>query len=71
MEFHAITPKGVAHVCSVHRGAGDLSPLQMISVQELVRLQRVEAAHILLVAALRDARRRSRKSKMQEQASAK
>lgn len=43
MEFHAITDKGVAHVCSVERGAGDLSPLQMISQQELARLQRAEA----------------------------
>ena len=43
LEFHAITPKGAAHVCTVHRGAGDLSPLQMISREELTRLQRAEA----------------------------
>lgn len=52
MEFHAITPEGMAHVCSVHRGAGDLSPLQMISVKELARLQGIEAAHVALVASL-------------------
>lgn len=43
MEFHAITPEGVTHVCDVHRGAGDLSPLQLISQQELDRLRRAEA----------------------------
>jgi len=43
MEFHAITDKGVAHVCSVERGASDLSPLQMISRDELARLKRAEA----------------------------
>ncbi len=43
MEFHAITDQGVTHVCSVERGAGDLSPLQMISRDELVRLKQAEA----------------------------
>ncbi|MGG7604620.1 hypothetical protein [Massilia sp. BKSP1R2A-1] len=42
MEFHAITGKGVAHVCDVHRGPEDLSPLQMISQQELTRLRAAE-----------------------------
>lgn len=71
MEFHAITPEGMTHVCSVYRGVGDLSPLQMISAHELARFQRVEAAHIALVASLIAARRRSNMSKKQEQASAK
>lgn len=43
MDFHAITDQGVAHVCSVERGSGDLSPLQMISREELARLKRAEA----------------------------
>lgn len=43
MEFHAITPEGVTHVCSVERGSGDLSPLQYISRDELARLHRAEA----------------------------
>lgn len=43
MEFHAISDKGVVHVCDIHRGAGDLSPLQMISRDELARLKRAEA----------------------------
>jgi hypothetical protein len=51
MEFHAITAKGVAHVCDVHRGPDDLSPLQMISQNELARLRATEAE----LAALRKA----------------
>jgi hypothetical protein len=43
MDYHAITAQGVAHVCSVERGSGDLSPLQFISRDELARLQRAEA----------------------------
>lgn len=43
MELHAITDQGVVHVCDIHRGTGDLSPLQMISRDELARLKRAEA----------------------------
>lgn len=61
MEFHAFTPKGVTHVCTVHRGLNDKTPLQMISEQELERLQRIEAAHRALLASLIAARKRSRR----------
>jgi len=52
LEFHATTPEGVTHVCDVHRGPADLSPLQMISQQELARLRAVEAELLALRATL-------------------
>lgn len=61
MEFHAFTPQGATHVCTVHRGESDTTPLQMISCQELERLKRVEAAHRALLASLIAARKRSRR----------
>lgn len=61
MEFHAFTPQGATHVCTVHRGEGDKTPLQMISGQELARLKAVEAAHYALLASLIAARKRPRR----------
>jgi hypothetical protein len=43
LDLHAHTSEGTTHVCSVHRGAGDGTPLQLISAQELARLRQVEA----------------------------
>lgn len=42
MEFRAYAGDSATHVCDVHRGAGDNSPLQMISAQELDRYRRLE-----------------------------
>jgi len=52
LEFHAHTPEGVTHVCDVHRGSVDQSPLQFISQQELARLHAVEAELLALRATL-------------------
>lgn len=52
MDFHAITAQGADHVCTVHRGPGDLSPLQLISAQRLSELLAAEAE----LAALRERR---------------
>lgn len=46
MELHAHTPEGTTHVCTIHRGAKDETPLQMISAQELERLRQIEAAYL-------------------------
>lgn len=43
MELHAHTPEGTTHVCTIHRGPGDNTPLQMISLKELARLQQAVA----------------------------
>lgn len=43
LELHAHTAEGTTHVCTVHRGEKDETPLQMISAQELARLRQVEA----------------------------
>ncbi|MGI4846158.1 MAG: hypothetical protein ACRYF7_22950 [Janthinobacterium lividum] len=43
LDLHAHTPEGTAHVCTIHRGPGDETPLQMISAHELARLRAVEA----------------------------
>lgn len=51
LELHAHTPEGTTHVCTVHRGSGDDTPLQMISVRELARLQRAAADLAALQAA--------------------
>lgn len=48
LDLHAHTPEGSTHVCTIHRGPGDETPLQMISVQELVRLRAAEAELIAL-----------------------
>lgn len=61
MEFHAITPQGMTHVCTVHRAENDRTPLQIISSQELERLKRIEAAHYAVLASLITARQRSRR----------
>lgn len=50
MDLHAITDQGVTHVATIHRGPKDETPLQMISAQELARLQQCEAE----LAALRE-----------------
>lgn len=61
MEFHAFTPQGATHVCTVHRGENDTTPLQIISGRELERLKQLEAAHRALLASLVGARKRSHK----------
>lgn len=43
MDLHAHTPDGTTHVCTVHRGPGDGSPLQLISAQRLAQLLAAEA----------------------------
>lgn len=43
LEFYAHTPNGGGHVMTVHRDAQDDGPLQFISHQRLVRLERMEA----------------------------
>lgn len=43
IELHAHTPDGTTHVCMIHRGAGDDTPLQMISAQRLAQLLAAEA----------------------------
>ena len=48
MELHAITEQGAVHVCDIHRGTADLSPLQMLSRDELARLKRAEAELLAL-----------------------
>lgn len=48
LDLHAYTPEGATHVCTIHRGAGDVTPLQMISAQELARLQAAEAELLAL-----------------------
>lgn len=48
MELHAITDEGVTHVCTVHRGPKDETPLQLISAQELARLRAAEAELLAL-----------------------
>lgn len=48
LDLHAQTPQGTTHVCTVHRGAGDETPLQMISAQELARLRAAEAELIAM-----------------------
>lgn len=42
LELHAHTPDGTTHVCTVHRGAGDGTPLQLISAQRLAQLLAAE-----------------------------
>lgn len=54
LELHAYTDKGVTHVCTIHRGEKDETPLQMISAQEHERLRRVEAELNALRQALAD-----------------
>ena len=52
LEFQAITPEGITHVCNVHRCPADQSPLQMISRQELAWLHALEAELLALRATL-------------------
>ena len=54
LELHAHTPEGTAHVCTIHRGPGDETPLQMISLKELARLQQAAADLAALQAARAD-----------------
>lgn len=49
LELHAHTPEGVTHVCTIHRGAKDETPLQMISAQRLGQLLAAEAELQVLV----------------------
>lgn len=48
MDLHAHTDQGTTHVCTIHRGEKDETPLQMISAQELTRLRAAEAELIAL-----------------------
>lgn len=48
LELHAHTDQGNTHVCTIHRGEKDETPLQMISAQELARLRAVEAEFLAL-----------------------
>ena len=48
LDLHAHTDQGSTHVCTVHRGPGDETPLQMISAQELARLRAAEAELLVL-----------------------
>lgn len=43
MELHAHTDQGTTHVCTIHRGAQDETPLQMISAERLAQLLAAEA----------------------------
>lgn len=43
LDLHAHTDQGTTHVCTIHRGEKDETPLQMISAQELARLRQCEA----------------------------
>jgi len=43
LDLHAHTDDGTTHVCTIHRGAGDETPLQMISVERLASLLEAEA----------------------------
>lgn len=54
MELRAHTDQGTTHVCTVHRGPQDETPLQMISAQELKRLQGIEADYLKLRQGLSD-----------------
>ncbi len=42
LDLHAHTDQGTTHVCTIHRGEKDETPLQMISAQELSRLRAAE-----------------------------
>ncbi len=48
MDLHAHTDQGTTHVCTIHRGETDETPLQMISAQELARLRAAEAELLAL-----------------------
>jgi hypothetical protein len=48
LELHAHTDQGTTHVCTIHRGEKDETPLQMISAQELARLRAAEAELLAL-----------------------
>ncbi len=48
LDLNAHTHEGTTHMCAIHRGAGDETPLQLISAQELARLQQIEAAYLAM-----------------------
>lgn len=48
MDLHVHTREGTTHVCTIHRGSKDETPLQLISAQELARLQQAERELIAL-----------------------
>lgn len=50
LELHAYTPEGATHVATIHRGAQEETPLQMISAQELARLRACEAELLAILA---------------------
>jgi hypothetical protein len=43
LDLYAITDQSVSRVCTIHRGAKDETPLQMISAQRLAPLLATEA----------------------------
>lgn len=48
MDLHAHTDQGTTHVCTIHRGEKDETPLQMISAQRLEQLLAAEAELLAL-----------------------
>ena len=54
MDLHAITDQGTTHVCTVHRGPADETPLQMISAQRLAELLAAETDLAALLASRPD-----------------
>lgn len=43
LDLHAHTDQGTTHVCTIHRGEKDETPLQMISAERLAQLLAAEA----------------------------
>lgn len=50
LDLHAHTDQGATHVCTIHRGEKDETPLQIISSQELARLRACEAELLAILA---------------------
>lgn len=48
MDFDIITSRGASRVMTTHRDEVDETPLQLISVQQLERLQKAEAELLAL-----------------------
>lgn len=48
LDLHAHTDQGTTHVCTIHRGEKDETPLQMISAQRLRQLLAAEAELLAL-----------------------
>ena len=50
LDLHVHTAEGSTHVCTIHRGTKDETPLQLISAQELARLRAIEAEQLARLA---------------------